>query len=307
MRKIFKSLPLRMVLTGLCAVVIMFGFSTGSVLAHDDPTHYDKSKEPHESPHKAEPPTGGHKNLAEAATNPVANLVQFQIQDVYNWNNYNSDGYGNDFIIQPVIPIPLPWKSVPLWIMRATIPYVTTPRLADPVGRRRGFGDLTILNLFTPKLKAKGIQVGLGPTIVVPLAGDNEFTGNGKWQAGPTFLYINLRTPQVQWGALVYQLWDFASASGGSDRPGVSKLSLQPFINYHMKKGWYVGSPETPQTYDFKSSKWTWALGPNVGRVFKLGKRPVKMFGAVYYNPESNNGPTARWTAKFGITFLFPE
>jgi hypothetical protein len=44
-----------------------------------------------------------------------------------------------------------------------------------------------------------------------------------------------------------------------------------------------------------------------VGRVFKISKAPVKMFGAVYYNPEDDNGATAEWTAKVGLTFLFPE
>ena len=67
------------------AIVVAFGFAPASVLAgktHEEVTGalYDNTKAPHESPHKAEPPTGGHKNLAEAATNPLANLMQFQFQ-----------------------------------------------------------------------------------------------------------------------------------------------------------------------------------------------------------------------------------
>jgi hypothetical protein len=68
-----------------------------------------------------------------------------------------------------------------------------------------------------------------------------------------------------------------------------------------------VASPDTPQTYDFKSDKWTWALGAQGGRVTKLGKLPVKLFGEVLYNPEDDNGATSKWLAKFNITFLFPE
>jgi hypothetical protein len=151
------------------------------------------------------------------------------------------------------------------------------------------------------------MQVGIGPTIVLPTSGNNVFVGSGKYQAGPSFLYINMRTPHVQWGILAYYLADFASTSAGSDLQGVSKLSLQPFINYHMKGGWYIGTPDTPQTYDYKADKWTWALGPNVGRVTKIGKMPVKMFGEVLYNPEDNNGLSAEWTGKVGIVFLFPE
>ena len=302
-----KSLYARVALTGLCSMIILLGFTTGNIMAQDDPTHSDKSKAPHESPHKAEPPTGGHKNLAEAATNPIANLIQFQVQNSYSGSNHNSSGYSNVTTLQPVIPVKLPWEKVPLLITRTTLPYITTPNFNGPEDRKRGFGDTTLLGLLSPKLKTKGVQVGFGPTLVIPTGGDNEFVGSGKWQAGPAVLYINMQIPNIQWGIFAFQLWDFASTSSGSDRQGVSKLSLQPFITYHFGKGWYVSTPDVPQIYDFNSDKWTWSLGGQLGKVTKLGKIPAKLFGAFYYNPEDDNGPNAEWTAKFNITFLFPE
>ena len=90
-----SSLPNR-VLTGLCALVITLGFASGSVLAAEvseedykllqkiKQEQADKEKPAHEQPHPHEPPTGGHANLAGAATNPVANLVQFQMQNSYS-------------------------------------------------------------------------------------------------------------------------------------------------------------------------------------------------------------------------------
>ena len=307
MEEKLKRLQIRMTLAVLCTAVIFLGFTSGSVLAHEDPSHYDNSKAPHESPHKAEPPTGGHKNLAQAATNPISNLIQFQVINNYNWKNHNSSGYSNATILQPVVPFKLPWEKVPLLITRTTLPYVTTPNFDGPEDRKRGFGDTTLLMLASPKLETKGVQVGLGLNTVIPTAGDNDFTGSGKWQAGPAALYINMQTPKLQWGIFAYQLWDYASTSNGSDRPGVSKLSLQPFITKHFNKGWYIGTPDIPQTYDFKADKWTWALGGQAGRVTKFGKQPVKLFGEVLYNPEDDNGPTAEWTARVGLTFLFPE
>jgi len=295
-----------MALIGLCTVAIMIGLSTGSALAQDKDAKKDLP--PHEAPPPAHPAGGdNHANLAQAATNPIANLVQFQVQNAYSWENHNSDGYSNVSTLQPVIPFHLPWEKVPMLINRTTLPYVWTPDLGDPIGRKDGFGDINLLMLLTPKLKAKGMQLGLGFNSVIPTAGDNDFTGSGKWQAGPSALYINMRIPTIQWGMFAYQLWDFASTSGNSDRPGVSKLSLQPFITKHFDKGWFVGTPDTPQTYDFNTEKWTWALGGQAGRVTKLGKLPNKFFGEVLYNPEDDNGPTSEWTAKFGITFLFPK
>ena len=309
-------------LTALCAAGILLGLTTGSVLAvevsdEDYKTlqaHKKKQAEkqlpPHEQPaphNPSAPSVSKAHNLAEAATNPIANLMQFQLQDTYNWRNHNSDGYSNVTTLQAVVPVKLPWESVPLLITRTTLPYVTTPDLGDPIGRKSGFGDAEVLLLATPKLKAKGVQVGLGINTAFPTAGSNDFTGSGKYLLGPAALYLNMRTPSWQWGLFGYQLWDVGSGRGGSDRPGVSKLSIQPVLTKHFTKGWYVASPDTPQTYDFKANKWTWALGAQGGRVMKLGKQPVKLFGEVLYNPEDNNGPTAEWTAKVNITFLFPE
>lgn len=283
----------------LCAAVTILVLANGGVLAHDD--HSDQNLPPHETPHS------GHANLAEAATNPIAKLNQVQLQNSYSWENHNSSGFSNVSVFQPVIPINLPWEKVPVMITRTTVPYVTTPDFGDPIGRVRGFGDTNLLMLAVPNLKAKGQQLGIGANTVIPTAGDNDFTGSGKWQAGPAVIYINMRTPQLQWGILAYQLWDFASSPGNSNRPGVSKLYLEPLIVKHFDGGWFVGTSDTPQTYDFKSKKWTWALGGQVGRVTKIGKQPIKAFGEVLYNPEDDNGPTSEWTFKAGLTLLFPK
>jgi hypothetical protein len=113
-----------------------------------------------------------------------------------------------------------------------------------------------------------------------------------------------MKTPHLQWGLFAFQDWSYA---GDSDREDVNQLALQPFITYHFGKGWYVSSPDVPQTYNFENDKWTWAIGPLLGKVTKIGKQPVKMFGAVYYNPEDDAGPTPEWTARFGLTLLFPK
>jgi hypothetical protein len=300
--------------------VILLGLSTGSVLAAEVSdedyktlqTHKAKEAEkqlpPHERPapvHPAAAQPQPEKNLAEAATNPIANLVQFQLQDVYNWENHNSSGYSNSFVIQPVVPVKLPWEKVPLLITRTTIPYVSTPDLGSPVNRKHGFGDTVLLGLLSPTLKTKGVQLGLGATFTIPTAGDNDFTGSGKWQAGPAFLYINMKTPGLQWGLFTFQQWSYAGTSGS--REDVSKLSLQPFITKHFAKGWYIGTPDNPQTYDFKADEWTWALGAQFGQVRKLGKMPVKLFIEPLYNPNNDAGPTAEWTLKLNMTLLFPK
>jgi hypothetical protein len=214
-------------------------------------------------------------------------------------------------IIQPVIPFKLPFEFVPLLITRTTLPYVTTPSLGPalpggpPIGRHNGLGD-TVMNLFgILNLGIKDLTIGVGPTFTFPTA-TSDFTGSGKWQAGPTFLAIATNIPKVQYGALVYHQWSFADASGTFSRKNVSKLYLQPFITKHFDGGWYLGSQDVPWTYNFETDKWTMPFGPKVGRVFNIGKQPVNMFGAVYYSP-LHDGPSEKWTARVGLTLLFPE
>jgi hypothetical protein len=81
----------------------ILGLVSGGVLAHEQ--QYDNSKEPHESPHKATPPTGGHSSLASAATNPIANLIQFQVQNQYTPDNNNA-GTPPTTIMRAVPPTP---------------------------------------------------------------------------------------------------------------------------------------------------------------------------------------------------------
>lgn len=288
--------------------VLSLGLITGSVLAHDkqgNDNHYDHGGAPHETPHKAEPPGGGHSSLAAAATNPIANLIQFQMQNSYSPSNYNSDGYSNVAVIQPVVPFELPSSKVPLLVTRTTLPYISTPDLDGGVGRKDGFGDIVAQGYFIPKLKAKGVMVGVGYNLTIPTAGDNKYVGSGKWSVGPAGVYFNMKTPSWQWGLLGYSSFSFADAAT-SDRDYVSNASIQPILTKHFDKGWYASLPDVPQTYDFNTNEWTLNVGARVGKVMKLGKQPVNLFGQATYNP-NDDIVAPEWTIKFNLTMLFPK
>jgi len=277
--------------------VTTFGLAPGNVLAADD-----QNPPADETPAPSEPTGSQAGSLAETATNPLGNLVQFQMIDQLNMATYESDGPSNAFLVQAVVPVKLPFENVPLMITRTTLPLVTTPNLGPGVGRHTGLGDLVLLSLLLPKLDIKGVTIGIGPTFTFPTA-TSDFTGNGKWQAGPTFLIINMKIPMFQFGLLAYQQWSFA---GESDRENVSKLYLQPFMTKHFKGGWYLGSQDVPWTYNFKSDKWTMPMGPKLGRVFKIGNQAVNAFGAVYYSP-LNDGASEEFSFRVGLTLLFPK
>ena len=288
----------------LLSLFFMLATSATSAVAQAPTADDTKTPAPAEVAHGSDPPKPGdpHQNLAEAATNPVANLMQFQFQNQIGWKNYESSSYSNTFIVQPVLPWKLPWKKVPLLLTRTTIPYVTTQKLRGSSRRHDGIGDIQHLSFFVPKLKTRGIMVGVGPAISIPSA-TSDYTGSGKWSAGPLALFINLRTKGLQWGVMSWYLSSFA---GSSRRNYVSQLYFQPFCIKHLAKGWYVGNPDNPGTYNFRTSNWTYPIGPRVGRVFKIGKLNVNAFAETYYSP-GNDGPSAKWTTKIGLTLLFPK
>lgn len=290
-------------------IAFALGLMSGSVMAHEE-GHYDHSGEPHETPHKASPPEGGHDSLSGAATNPIANLVQFQIQNAYTPSNNNVSGSSNAFILQPVIPIELSSEAVPLLVTRTTLPYINTPDFDGGVGTQEGFGDLVAQGYFIPKLETKGVMIGIGYNLTVPTAGSNDFTGSGKWSLGPGFVYFNMRTSGFQWGVLNYSSFSFADNDTGQDthRSHVSSTSIQPIMIWHFDKGWYAGLPDVPQTYNFRTEHWTTQLGARAGKVMKLGSQPVNLFGQATYNSEDHsNEISPEWTYKINLTFLFPS
>jgi hypothetical protein len=326
MKEKLKNFWLKMALIGLCAVALMFGLSTGSVLAQDKAAEVKLSPEehkecdecekktaekhlpPHLRPAPADPSGHQHANLAEAATNPLANLVQFQLQNQYNSVVDNSGaGASNEFLLQPVIPFSLPWKWMPTLITRTTLPYISTTDLGFPIGREYGFSDTTLLMVGNMPI-AKGQIIGVGASLVFPTGGSNEILSSGKWQAGPAWAYLNTMFKGWQLGAFGWQHWDVANGPGGGKKPYVSEHSVQPLIVKHFGKGWYVGSQDNPWKYDFRTDDWSMPMGPRVGKVFKLGKLPLNLFGAVYYDPFTwDDASTNVWSWKLNLTVLFPK
>jgi hypothetical protein len=147
----------------------------------------------------------------------------------------------------------------------------------------------------------------VGYNLTIPTAGDNDFVGSGKWSIGPGAIYLNMQTPNLQWGLLTYSSFSFADHHG-SDRNSVSNIAIQPLLTKHFDKGWYLALPDVPLQYDFMTDNWTLPLGARLGRVMKLGKKPVNLFGQVTYNPQDNDDQVAaEWTIKVNLTFLFPK
>lgn len=238
-------------------------------------------------------------DLASAATNPIGDLIQVQLQYQHGSDIYDLDGNSDAYIVQPVTPFDLPWESVPQLIARTTIPYVSTPDLpgSDSVD---GLGDAVVLVFALPKLETEGVMFGIGPALGLPTATEDE-TGTDAWSLGPTAVYINNQTRSWMWGVLTYGLWDVA---GDGDRDDVSQINIQPLLFKYFDEGWYLGLQDITWVYDDETEDWFLPIGPRLGKTTKIGNQPLNIYAGTYYNPVDTTG-TAKWTLKLSVSLLF--
>ena len=106
-------------------------------------------------------------------------------------------------------------------------------------------------------------------------------------------------------GSLINNVW---SVAGPSDRRSVNQMTLQYFINYNLKKGWYLSSSPII-TANWKAASgnvWNVPVGGGAGRVFRLGLQPVNVTAQFYGNAAHPSGGSP-WGMRLQIAFLFPK
>ena len=239
--------------------------------------------------------------LRKAAQNPIASLISVPVQN-NNSFNIGPDNRTQDVLnIQPVIPgrVNANWNL----ITRIITPIIYQPTVSQPVNQGAyGFGDLNPSFFLSPAKPGKLIW-GVGTAIVLPTA-TNPVLGQGKWSMGPS---VVLLAQPAKWtlGLLVNNVWSFA---GQSSRTDVNQMLFQYFINYNLKKGWFITWQPT-LTANWEASnggRWVVPFGGGVGRIMKLGFQPVSLTAQVYGNGIHPQGASP-WNLRLQIAFLFPK
>ena len=244
---------------------------------------------------------GDTENLAKAAQNPIASLISVPLQNNTGFGVGPYDRNQNVLNIQPVIPVRISenWNL----ISRIIQPIVWQPNAFEPNGQGWfGLGDMNPTFFFSPAKPGKLIW-GAGPAFVLPTATADQL-GQGKFSMGPG---IVLLTTPGHWviGMLVNNVW---SVAGESNRPDVNQMLLQYFINYNLKKGWYVTTSPI-NTADWEASsgnRWVVPLGGGVGRIMRLGPQPVNISVQFYGNAIHPAGASP-WGMRMQIQFLYPK
>jgi hypothetical protein len=249
------------------------------------------------------------EELRKESQNPIANLISFPIQENGNFGIGVANRVQNVLNIQPVIPFSAGknWNLITRWITPIVYQPIPVPQETGPpseVTGVSGLGDINPSFILSPK-KSKVIW-GVGVTIVFPTATNTTYLGQGKLSVGPTAVML-FQPTHFTLGFLTNNYWSVTGHSN-LDKPAVNQFLLQYFINYNMKKGWYLKTaPIVTSNWRAPSgSKWNVPLGGGFGRIMKLGFQPVNLSAEFYGNAVHPPGASS-WTARFSLTLLFPK
>lgn len=241
------------------------------------------------------------EDVAKEAQNPIGALtgVPFQDNTSYGVGPYNRTQ--NVLNIEPVIPFKLNdhWNL----ITRTIVPIISQPNIDHPSGGNTGLGDVNPSFFFAPQL-SKTFTIGLGPTFLLPTATHRNL-GNGKWGVGPGLVIVATPGHWVA-GTLLNNIW---SVAGQEDRVRVNQMTFQPFINYNLRKGWYVGGSPiiTSNWVASPGNRWVVPLGGGVGRILRTNSKVyVNLDVEAFYDVVTPDVSGSRLGSRFEMKLLFP-
>jgi hypothetical protein len=240
--------------------------------------------------------------LNRKLTNPVSDI--WSIANQFNNFELNNGRWSNNWNFQPVMPVSLTkdWNLItrPVMPFYNIVPHEIAP---DEFNRAAGLGDLTLLELLSPANSGNWV-LGAGPTAIFPTA-TSHFTGQGKWQLGPSVV-VGYLTKQYFIGVFPQQWW---SIGGEHGRPDTNQMNLQPIATLFFGEGWSIGySGNILADWTAPSEDvWTVPIGIGLGKVVKFGRLPVKIQLAVQYMPIHPRISGQEWNVQVQITPVIPK
>jgi hypothetical protein len=240
--------------------------------------------------------------LNRKLTNPVSSI--WSISNQFNNFELNNGQWSNNWNFQPVLPVSLTkeWNLItrPVMPFYNIVPHETAP---NEFARDAGLGDLTLLELLSPSNSGNWV-LGAGPTAIFPTA-TSHFTGQGKWQLGPSVV-LGYLTKDYFIGVFPQQWW---SIGGEHGRPDTNQMNLQPIATVFFGEGWSFGySGNILANWNAPSEDvWTVPIGLGLGKVVKFGRLPVKLQLAVQYMPVHPREFGQEWNVQVQITPVIPK
>ena len=212
---------------------------------------------------------GGDQNLSQAANDPTAPLMAFQLQDSYAPSVYGVDGTQNFLQFRAAIPFELGGVQN---IFRITLPYFTETPSGDS-----GLSDTVLFNLVT--FDRDWGRFGLGAVALLPTGA--EGLSAEKWGIGPAAGFT-AKSGKLLWGAFNQNIF---SVAGDDEMPDVNLSILQPIASLGLGNGWSTGLSEMSATYDWDQNDWiSLPLGVKLAKLHRFGTTPVQFTAQIEHN-----------------------
>lgn len=240
--------------------------------------------------------------LNRKLTNPVSSI--WSIANQFNNFELNNGHWNNNWNFQPVMPVSLTkdWNLItrPVMPFYNIVPHQT---VSGEWERDAGLGDLALVELLSPAHSGNWV-LGAGPTAIFPTA-TSGFTGQGKWQLGPS-LVAGYLTKQYFIGVFPQQWW---SIGGEHGKPDTNQMNLQPIASLFFGDGWSLGySGNILANWNAPSEDvWTVPVGLGLAKVVKFGRLPVKIQLAVQYMPVHPRIDGQEWNVQVFIIPVIPK
>ena len=115
-------------------------------------------------------------------------------------------------------------------------------------------------------------RAGIGPDVVLP---GNTKVGSSEWAYGLAAAVIQrLFNEKVMAGLLVQQTWGQRDKVDpdqpiptGTREFGANPITINPFVNLQLGKGWYLGTNDLVAQYSWEFGGWKVPVGARLGYV----------------------------------------
>jgi hypothetical protein len=249
------------------------------------------------------------------SNDPTAPIMQLRFQNLFGPESFDSSGYSNQFILQPVIPLMINDDGYFKYrIFRPTIPVIAPSADPDgPRGSQGGLGNTSVIDLLMHPMPEIKSTLGLGSTYIVPTATHSQL-GLREWAFGPSIVFTTTAIDKWLIGGLYYQPFSMQS--------NAYQVLFQPLVIRNLPNQWYVGLGDVSWKFDDHKGQYDIPIALRIGKVAKIGRHSWNIFLQPSYTPpglhkgdeggiflggrDAGGGGGGSWSIKLNFTLLIP-
>ncbi|MBT8461164.1 MAG: hypothetical protein KJO44_01485 [Gemmatimonadetes bacterium] len=149
-------------------------------------------------------------------------------------------------------------------------------------------------------------RAGFGPDIVIP---GSSKVGSSEWSYGLAGAVIQrFFNDKMMVGLLVQQTWgqrdvyDLSQGvTTGEVETGANPMIINPFINYQLGKGWYIGTNDLQAQYSWEFGGWKVPIGARLGYVLVNPTNSWNFYVEYATDVATDDWPGAAAKSKFRV------